>query len=173
MENKIEEIFNADYELPIVSWEQYFNIIVRERAFQLVEQYVAQTGFDAVPHFDPEGKATESTDSLYERSFQLVQELKTPVEDVRKQFLDQLKKVESQVFASDFQDSIELAAMDALEKFVELERSVVVDMGNEEYILAPTSKDHLVLRMIDFVQGTLIVYTPCKFIKFQLPKKSP
>lgn len=171
MTKTIEKSTDLELTLYIVSWEQYFNALIRERSYYTVEEYNVQKSYSSPGGFDEDtGENIEgsSSDAIYERSVAVVGELENPSEDIKKQFLEQLKGVEEKTLSEDFQDSIEIAALQAMENFVDIESCVIVSMGEGHYILAPTTRDDLLIKLLNFTQGALIIYRPQMFTKFKI-----
>lgn len=48
---------------------------------------------------------------------------------------------------------------------------VVVDMGNDEYLMAPITKDDLKVRLLNPLYGALIVFRPRMFARFKIKKE--
>jgi len=157
--------------LQVINWDQYFNAIIRERSYRIVEEYVVQNKTCEPASFE---KAEESQDSVYSRDYIILEELENPSEIIRKQLMNQLNKAKMDFvdYGMNFQDSVEEAVFKAMEKFVDIESCVVVYMnehhGYKHYMLAPTSRDELVIRLASYSQGAVIVYTPTKFTLFKV-----
>jgi hypothetical protein len=167
MEKKTETVATFDFEIRIISWEQYFNCIVRERAYNTVEEYNMQTKF---PEFNFNGTEESDGDTTYEHKFRVVEELKDPSSDVKRQFVEQLDEhVGKPTKSTDsMEECVELAVLSAIERFVNVDNCVVVDMGDGEFVLAPTTRDDLVLKLLSPIDGALVIYRPLMFIRFKV-----
>ena len=161
---KVVDSHDFEVTLQIVSWDQYFNAIIRERSYNVVEEYTLQTSYgkfggDAEPE-------PSNEDAVYERDFAVVKDLDNPSVDIKKQFIKQLEKYPEEILGENFQDSVEVACLHAMERFCDITNCVVVDLGEGHYVLAPTTRDDLILKLVNFTQGALVVYRPTMFTKF-------
>lgn len=150
-------------EFHIINWDQYANILSRDRITQVVEEYNVQQSYDPV----------EETGS-YMRVGVEVKNMENPNELFKTQFLEQLSQncVEFTTYSNDLQDAIEQATSEALLKLNPLTESVVVKLSETEYVLAPYDRESLILKLLSPVQGALMIYTPFKFVPFRLAEKS-
>lgn len=159
--------------LQVINWDQYFNAIIRERAYQTVEEYTVQQSY-GVPSSEDLNSPPKQEDATYRRDYVIVEELEDPSKVVRKQLMEQLEKagVMYQEFSSDFQGSVEEAVIHAVENFTEVETCAVVYLnehhGYKHWMLAPTTREDLILRLLSYSQGALVVYRPRMFTLFKV-----
>lgn len=161
----------ASLTFQVINWDQYFNAIIRERSYNVVEQYVSTTSYVSSPLIEPNG---EPQDAVYERDFVVIEELEDPSANCRKQLIDQLKSkgIDFKLIDGSFQDAIEQISFEALERFVDLDTCVVVYMnehrGFKHYMLAPVTRDDLVIKLLSYSHGALVVYRPVMFTLFKV-----
>lgn len=167
----------------IVNWGQYWNMVIRERAYNIVEEIDFKE--TKIEEFNqnlglatPENGTSENeVDNIYSREFEVVKYLHNPGLQFTESLISSLEKAGSPVIpgskAGDLEVSIAEAAHFGLDNFLNLDECVLIETGHlnpkaPQYILAPTSRDHLVIKMISPVQGALLVYQPKKFISIRL-----
>lgn len=144
---------------PIVTWEQYFNSLVREKTKKTIEEY---------NRLDSYGLDLDS--NTYKRSYVKLVDLDEPAEAFRKQLLEQLEeaKVPINKFSRSLNDSVIEASKLALENFCSIERCVLVKLSEEEYVLAPLERGCIVIKLYSPLQGCVIAYRPISFTRFVL-----
>lgn len=178
--SKVVESTSVELTLQVVNWEQYFNAIIRERVYSVVQEYTSQTSSYELSQCDPNTEV-EVIDPTYTRMAVLVEDLVHPCSMVRKQLLQQLTEAKREFvdYGMDLQDSIEEVTFKAMEGFVDIESCVVVDMGRDAdnqygyYMLAPTSREDLVIKLMNYSQGAVVVYRPVMFTLFKVKEATP
>lgn len=148
---------SGNINIPMVSWDQYFNGLTRMKVQQTIEPY------DELP---TEG---EEPDTHYDGSYQVVQDLADPSAVIRVQFLEQLDR-HSDVLecpAADLQDTIS----GVFEGVFQEDKYVLIKLSDTEYVLAPHSKDDAVVKLCSMTQGAIIVLRAKMFIRLKTLKE--
>jgi len=147
-----------------VNWEQYLNILDRSKAYVLVEEYTASLGYGSLPDMSEE--AIEDV-AHYQSRCIVVNNLDKPSEVFKKQLMAQLTDTGNPVKEySDLQLAVEESYVECLENFGL--PSVVVDLGDGEYMVAPVTKEEITIRLLSPVQGCLIIFKPRMFSRFRI-----
>lgn len=146
-----------------VNWEQYLNILDRSKAYVLVEEYTASLGYGSLPDM----KESNEDEVHYQNRCIVVNDLEKPSEVFKKQLMAQLTDMGNPVKEyTDLQLAVEESYVECLENFGL--PSVVVDLGDGEYMVAPATKEEITIRLLSPVQGCLIVYKPRMFSRFRI-----
>lgn len=146
------------------NWEQYFNLLHRDRAFQVVEEFVVQ-------HSYPDYYKPESLDPTYSRQFLEIETVENVVDDVKTQLLNQLKGqgVEFKQFvAGNFDESLEEAILQTINNFGDIEKYILVQLDEDEFLLSPVDRESLVIKILSPDQVQLVVYKPKQFVLFHV-----
>ena len=150
-------------DLPIITWNQYFNSITRQKVGTTIESYDRLDGYGGnIPDLEMINNA------CYTRCAVIVEEMRNPSEVAKNQFEKQLTEagVLELIHCSDFQDAAETAYVKAINNFSSLDSSVIINLGQGSYVLAPTSEDDIVLKLLDFTKGAIIIYRPNMYVRF-------
>jgi hypothetical protein len=157
-------------DIQVINWDQYLNVLERSKVFHTVEEYVVQTSTQSYI----QGEPPLSEDATYKRDFIVLEELEDPSKKLREQFMSQLKdhKIDFEELASDFQESVELAVVKAIENFTNTSACAIVYLnehhGYKHWMLAPTTKEDLIIKMMNYSEGALVVYRPTTFTLFKV-----
>ena len=168
----------AELTFQVLNWSQYFNILIRERAYNIVQESTVIQ--DYVADIGPVDGGPES-DRKYTRNFVIVQDLKCPETQLRSVLFEQLINhgIDFNPKYDTLSEAAEVEALNAMENFTDITNCVLVTLGTPiqadgltdgytQCMLAPTSRDSLVIRMISPSQGCIIVYRPKDFRMFQV-----
>lgn len=160
-------VSNHFVDLPLVNWEQYINALDRDRVYNVVTEY------DRLDGYGPSEGSKFDTDSNYTRCMVQIEKFTNPAKVTLKQFKAQLQEagVKTMTSSETLNRSVEDACLIAIENFAVLEQYVIVDLGKDQYVLAPTKKDSIVMKLVDATQGAIIIYTPKWFVPFKAKKE--
>lgn len=162
MEVQLNNTFS--HNIKIISWEQYFHALYRDRCTQVVEEYNVQLSYSDFSMTEP----NNAEDASYSRDYFQVKELKNPMEETKLALLNLLDKtgIKPKHLNDDLQESVEMAVINAMEQFAVIDFCALVKLDKNNYMLAPLSKDEVVIKMLDILNSAIIVFKPFSFVRF-------